>query len=180
MKIEYDDEFSLIHLTVCIIRTFTRNRLGAEHNSHAVAVGTPVARRPPHRSVRAALPHTALTSGGWRRSLLLLAHEVERSTRRAGSESGTRPSMPCSPWSIPFPPRTPPPPAGRLCSPASLVLWDRPTPCERACRACGQRPSPTVPSPSPAGAGRVSRFPCIEFPRMLRVSDSAASAGGLR
>lgn len=24
-----------------------------------VAVGTPVARRPPHRSVRAALPHTA-------------------------------------------------------------------------------------------------------------------------
>jgi hypothetical protein len=25
----------------------------------AVAVGTPVARRPPHRSVRAALPHTA-------------------------------------------------------------------------------------------------------------------------
>jgi len=26
------------------------------------------------------------------------------------------------PWSIPFPPRTPPPPLGRLCSPASSVL----------------------------------------------------------
>ena len=29
------------------------------------------------------------------------------------------------------------------------------------------------------GVSRVSRFPCIEFPRMLRVSDSAASAGRL-
>jgi len=28
-----------------------------------VAVGTPVAQRPPHRSVRAVLPHTALASG---------------------------------------------------------------------------------------------------------------------
>lgn len=31
--------------------------------SHLVAVGTPVARRPPHGSVREVLPHTALTSG---------------------------------------------------------------------------------------------------------------------
>ena len=30
---------------------------------NVVAVGTPVARRPPHRSVREELPHTALTSG---------------------------------------------------------------------------------------------------------------------
>ena len=33
-----------------------------------VAVGTPVAQRPPHRSVRAELPHTAPTLGEWRRS----------------------------------------------------------------------------------------------------------------
>jgi hypothetical protein len=33
-----------------------------------VAVGTPIAERPPHRSVRAALPHTAPTLGVWRRS----------------------------------------------------------------------------------------------------------------
>src|ERR1039458_9573580 len=33
-----------------------------------VAVGTPVARRPPHRSVRAGLLHTAPTSDIWRRS----------------------------------------------------------------------------------------------------------------
>ena len=30
------------------------------------------------------------------------------------------------------------------------------------------------------GVSRVSRFPCIEFPRMRRVSDSAASTGDLR
>src|SRR5262249_18782919 len=34
----------------------------------AVAVGTALAGGPPHRSVRAALPHTALTSGVWRRN----------------------------------------------------------------------------------------------------------------
>ena len=33
-----------------------------------VAVGTPVTRRPPHRSVRAGLLHTALTSDAWRQS----------------------------------------------------------------------------------------------------------------
>src|SRR5262249_9050218 len=33
-----------------------------------VAVGTTVARRPPHRSVRAELLHTAPTSDTWRRS----------------------------------------------------------------------------------------------------------------
>ena len=38
------------------------------------------------------------------------------------------------------------------------------------------------PSPAVTGEGvsRVSRFPCKEFPRMLRVSDSAASVSGLR
>ena len=42
-----------------LCRSFTRT---------FVAVGTPVARRPPHRSVRAALLHTAPTSDVWRRS----------------------------------------------------------------------------------------------------------------
>ena len=37
-------------------------------NETTVAVGTPVARRPPHRSVRAGLLHTAPTSDIWRRS----------------------------------------------------------------------------------------------------------------
>jgi hypothetical protein len=33
-----------------------------------VAVGMPVARHPPHGSVRAQLAHTALTSDAWRQS----------------------------------------------------------------------------------------------------------------
>jgi hypothetical protein len=36
-----------------------RSGVPAANVLYAVAVGTPVARRPPHRSVRAALPHTA-------------------------------------------------------------------------------------------------------------------------
>jgi len=39
--------------------------------SSEVAVGTPITRRPPHRSVRAELPHTAPTSGIWRKSVPL-------------------------------------------------------------------------------------------------------------
>ena len=36
------------------------------------------------------------------------------------------------------------------------------------------------PQLSRGGVSRVSRFPCKEFPRMRRVSDSAASTSGLR
>ena len=37
-------------------------------SSKKVAVGTIIADRPPHGSVRAALPHTALTSDVWRQN----------------------------------------------------------------------------------------------------------------
>jgi hypothetical protein len=40
-----------------------------------VAVGTIIADRPPHRTVRAALPHTAPTLEDWR-AMLLLAHRA--------------------------------------------------------------------------------------------------------
>jgi hypothetical protein len=40
-----------------------------------VAVGTTIADRPPHRTVRAALPHTAPTLEDWR-EVLLLAHRA--------------------------------------------------------------------------------------------------------
>ena len=33
-----------------------------------VAVGTPVARRPPHGSAQAVFPHAALTEDAWRRN----------------------------------------------------------------------------------------------------------------
>src|SRR5258707_15382291 len=42
-----------------------RSRHTAEHRDElaSVAVGTPITGRPPHRTVHAAFPHTALTSG---------------------------------------------------------------------------------------------------------------------
>src|SRR5690606_22234771 len=48
-----------------------------------VTVGTPVTGCPPHRSVRAVLPHTAPTSGIWRQSECLgsLTHPVQSGQR---------------------------------------------------------------------------------------------------
>src|SRR6266481_956851 len=45
-----------------------------------IAVGTTIANRPPHRTVRAALPHTAPTLDDWR-EILLLAHRSIHGTR---------------------------------------------------------------------------------------------------
>ena len=39
---------------------------------------------------------------------------------------------------------------------------------------------PDRPAPGRVGVSRVSRFPCMEFSRVRRVFDSAASRGGLR
>ncbi|MFW6039264.1 MAG: IS110 family transposase [bacterium] len=70
--------------------------------------------------------------------------------------------------------------AGR-CSPASTVIFGRPTSHRRACRDCGHWPSPTgPPSPSRAGTCGTSRVPCEEFPRMHRVYDCAGAGGGSR
>src|SRR5206468_3339098 len=57
----------------CIVRSCPRpsifgRRFRSRKRRGMVAVGTPVARRPPHRSVQALLTHTAPTSGAWRRS----------------------------------------------------------------------------------------------------------------
>src|SRR5881296_904933 len=46
-----------------------------------VAVGTPITRRPPHRSVRAALPHTAPTLDNGGKKKVLAAHHTIRGTR---------------------------------------------------------------------------------------------------
>src|SRR5512135_22349 len=115
----------------------------------AVAVGTTLAGSPPRRSGRAELPHPAPTSGeggdaAWPHS----AHDDERSTRRSGSGSGTRPPTSGSPWSTAFPP--PPPQTDRLrrCSAASQVLRSRPTSHGRTCWADGFWPSPADPGDS--------------------------------
>ena len=58
-----------------------------------IAVGMPVTRHPPHRSVRAALPHTALTLDAWRQS-----GHLETDAGYAGWESndGSAPSIAAS------------------------------------------------------------------------------------
>ena len=51
-------------LSLCTQGNLTASRRPQKpRQCHLVAVGTPVARRPPHRSVREELPHTAPTSG---------------------------------------------------------------------------------------------------------------------
>src|SRR5262249_50971049 len=114
----------------------------------SVAVGTGLASGPPHRSVREGLPHTALTSGSsdspplvgiqMHPFLPLAVRATTSVTRFPGSVSGTSALVVRSPWSTSFPLRTPLPTLPRqLCSPASLVLRGRPTPCKRACRHYG-------------------------------------------
>jgi hypothetical protein len=55
---------------------------------------------------------------------LPLAHDPERSSRRAGSASGTRAPVSCSPRPTAFPPPPPQVPRAHLCSAASQVLRD--------------------------------------------------------
>src|SRR5580658_5717198 len=118
----------------------------AKNTRHrSVAVGTAIADRPPHRSVRAALPHTAPT----------LDH---------GAKRVSTPRTPRNPWDTDFPalcrarvefhsvllgPRSSlhhlRRGAGRLCSAASSVLQRGPIPQRRACPACGRSLSRTGP-----------------------------------
>ena len=84
-----------------------------------LAVGTRVASRPPHRSVRAAFPHTAPTSGIDDTTLPYASLPLV--SRLSGSESGTCLVGPHSPWSLSLAPPTPLRIAP-LCSSASQLL----------------------------------------------------------
>jgi hypothetical protein len=48
--------YKLPHVLLAILAIVTGS------NSYLIAVGTPITERPPHRTVRAAFPHTAPTS----------------------------------------------------------------------------------------------------------------------
>ena len=106
-----------------------------------VAVGTTIADRPPHRTVRAALPHTAPTLEDWR-AVLLLAHRSSPGTLSLRAVSGECWVERCSPWPAPFSPQTPPKIA-LLCSSGSSIVRRGPTPPERTCPPCGFGPSRT-------------------------------------
>ena len=120
----------------------------------SIAVGTVIADRPPHRSVRAELPHTVLTADVDVKTSRLHVHPAIRATwlptvfrPMSGSGSGPVAIARCSPWSVPFPPPTPQALAPGPCSPASSVLWNCVTPRQRPCRHCGLAPSTTDPLP---------------------------------
>src|ERR1700676_191754 len=95
-----------------------------KNHEKVVAVGTAVARRPPHGSRRAELPHRALALGDDARAIrppavLALAPE----TGNAGTGSGPASPPRDSPWLSSFPPSPPRPAAHRrLCSGTSQVL----------------------------------------------------------
>jgi hypothetical protein len=145
------------------------------HATRAIAVGMPVARHPPHRSVQEELLHTALTSGSSRKaadnryltypvkSVQCLSLSLGTGRRRlARIPLGHQPSLRNLRRAI-----------GPLCSAPSSVLRRCQTAQQRACKACGHWPSLTVPPIVPAGTAELSRFSNIECSRMHRVSDSA-------
>src|SRR5437870_411072 len=100
-------------------RKRANNRL-TPPQSVSFAVGTLIAERPPHRSVRAAFPHTAPTSGV--NGSYVAVCEPTPVSRLSGSESSACLISPHSPWSLPFAPPTPRRIAP-LCSSASQLLW---------------------------------------------------------
>src|SRR5580700_11904598 len=74
-----------------------RVELFSHSGFYLVAVGTIIADRPPHRTVRAALPHTAPTLEGWR-EVLLLAHRSILGTLVPRTVSGECGTDRCSPY----------------------------------------------------------------------------------
>ena len=82
------------------------------------------------------------------------------------------------PWSPAFP-SVRPPLVNQFCSAPSLVLCRCLTSQQRTCQDYGHRPSLTDPPVYlPTGTAEISRFSNIEFPRMLRVFDSAEPVYG--
>jgi len=142
-------------------------RFGPDHDhdhdhEHDVAVGTPVAGRPPHRSRRAELPHRAPASGVDGQSGHLGPPPVSvpaPASAQSGSASGAGVAGNDSPWPGPFPPRPPPARVSpRVRSTASSVLRARPTSHARSSPSCpirvhgtdsrAVRPEPNMGSPS--------------------------------
>ncbi len=76
------------------------------------------------------------------------------------------------PWPAAFPPASPQLVA-QFCSKPSQVLRHCPTSQQRTCQDYTPQAFPDRPAKAKTGAVDISRFSCIECPRMLRVSGSA-------
>ena len=160
--------------------------LAAKPANVRVAVGTAIADRPPRRSVRAELPHTALASDGWRQDgREETSHAVWRTPLNPmgrvwpRSVSGTRQVQRRSPWPPPFPP---PPPPG-LLSPlfGSFIGTMAESDSSRACiSGLWLAAFPDRSAAEAVDTREVSRFSCISFPDVRGVSDYAGPAASSR
>ena len=136
------------------------NRLAViARSAAAIAVGTLITERPPHRTVRAAFPHTAPTSGVDGELAVCAPAPV---TRLAGTEPGPCCAGSHSPRSPPLAPPTPQQIA-LPCSPASQLLRRGLTSHARASSAT----APHLPDAGPWGR-RVHR-PNMRPPRFRRL-----------
>ena len=127
--------------------------------SAAIAVGTLIAERPPHRTVRAAFPHTAPTLGVDGELAVCAPAPV---TRLTGTEPGTCYAGSHSPRPLPLAPPTPRRIAPR-CSPASQLL-------RRGLTSHARASSATAPHLPDAGlGGRPVHRPNVRPPRFRRL-----------
>ena len=138
----------------------------------------PVTQHPLHRSVRAALPHTAPASGCDDRASKMrpVVSARGRLSRKPGSMSGTRCRQTDFPWPAAFPP---PPPLPGHCRPGFVRQLPRYYAAVRLPSAMAHRRTPEgFPMRSALDVAEdpgTSRFPREMYSRMLGVSDRAGS-----
>jgi len=102
-----------------------------------IAVEPPVTRRPPHRSLRAGLPHKAPASGRNVQAMVLAVSVAPHVATVSGTGSGGWFGAPHCPWPDPFSPPTPPQDiAAPPCSPVSSILWVCLTSRDRSSLSC--------------------------------------------
>ena len=139
----------------------------------------PVTQHPLHRSVRAALPHTAPALGHDDRTRMKqpFVSASGRLSREPGSMAGTRCQQTDFPWPAAFPP---PPPRPGHCRPGLVRRLPRYYAAVRLLSAMAHRRTPLGfpmrSAPEDAEDPEISRFPREMCPRMLGVSDCAGSA----
>jgi hypothetical protein len=139
----------------------------------------PVTQHPLHRSVRAALPHTAPASGRDDRTSTRqpFVSAAGRLTHEPGSMPGARCQQTDCPWPAAFPP---PPPRPGHCRPGVVRQLPRYYAAVRLPSAITHRRTPSGfpmrSAPEDAEDPGISRFPREMFPRVRGVFDRAGSA----
>ena len=113
------------------------------NTSKRIAVGTAVTSRPPHRSVRDGLRHTAPPLGRTieENSVTCRACRATPIDARSGSESGASVTVQQDFPSVTSFPRRTPPLRSQFCSPVSMVLRSHLNSQKRSCQHCPRRGS---------------------------------------